>query len=85
MALYLSYVALSSSSPKEGACGFNADLTENRNRLRVFPGIQVSYKLLPLFDGLCHTSLPTFFLSSIMSEFVHDEASGFDRHYTESV
>ena len=39
------------------------------------------YKLLPFFDGLCHTPLATFFLSLTMLEFVHDEASGFDRHY----
>ena len=38
------------------------------------------YKLLPFFDGLFHTLLTTFFLSSIVLEFVHDEASGFDRH-----
>ena len=38
------------------------------------------YKLLPFFDGLCHTPLVTFFLSSTVLEFVHDEALGFDRH-----
>ena len=43
------------------------------------------YKLLPFFDGLCHTPLTTFFLSLIMLEFVHDEASGFDRHCMGSV
>ena len=43
------------------------------------------YKLLPFFDGLCYTSLATFFLSSIVLKFVHDEASGFDRHFMGAV
>ena len=40
------------------------------------------YKLLPFFDGLCHTPLATFFLSSLVLEFVYDEALGFARHCT---
>ena len=40
--LKLSYKTPSSSSPREGAHDFNADLTENQNRLRGFPGIHVS-------------------------------------------
>ena len=43
------------------------------------------YKLLPFFDDLCHSPLATFFLSSIVLEFIYDEASGFDRHCTGSV
>ena len=43
------------------------------------------YKLMPFFDGPCHTLLATFFLSSIVLEFINDQASGFDRHYTGSV
>ena len=38
----LSYMAPSSSSHKEGARDFNADLTENRNILRGSPGVRVS-------------------------------------------
>ena len=41
-----------------------------------FPASKFLYKLLPLFDGLCHTPLPTFFLSSTVSESVHDEVQG---------
>ena len=36
------YKAHSSSSPKEGTRSFNADLMENRNRLRGLPSVQVS-------------------------------------------
>ena len=43
------------------------------------------YKQPPFFDGLCYTPLSTFFPSLTVSEFVHDEALGFDRHYAESV
>ena len=74
-------MAPSSSSPREGARDFNVDLTENQNRLRASGFL---YKLLPFFDGPCHTSLATFFLSSTVLEFIHDEASGFDRHCTGS-
>ena len=34
--------SLATSFPWENARGFNADLLENRNRLRGFPGVQVS-------------------------------------------
>ena len=53
-----------------------------------YVALQVSgflYKLMPFFDGLCHTLLVTFFLSSTVLELIHDEASGFDRHCTGSV
>ena len=43
------------------------------------------YKQPPFFEGLGYTPLSTFFLSLIVSEFVHDEASGFGRHCAEFV
>ena len=36
-------------------------------------------------NGMGHTLLPTFFLSLIGSEFAHDGASRFSRHYVEFV
>ena len=43
------------------------------------------YKQQPFFEGLCYTPLSTFFPSLTVSEFVHDKASGFDRHCAVSI
>ena len=43
------------------------------------------YKLLPFFNGPCHTPPMTLFLSSIVLEFVRDEASRFGHYCTGSV
>ena len=62
--------------------GFNADRWRIRIDCVAFQMSRSLYKQLPLFDDLCHTPLPTFYLFLTVLEFVHDEALGFDRHYT---